>query len=196
VSNTSGFRVPSALVSNTSGFRVPSALVSNTSGFRVPSPLANITYIPTVSYRLHYHLLAMFKGFCELAVKMRWMKNDKFQHFRMDGSLFSRVSCSAWFLLGTPQMTIRCLWEFTQIDSPAKVVVATSFFFGMKGNFVWAALKVIRIAKRSVEMHKHPDTSFTPIHHASTSGVPRTFRSELPLTTSSSQLLPTLTSRE
>jgi hypothetical protein len=100
--------------------------------------------------------VALFKGFCELAVRMRWMKNDKFQDFRngwftvLKGIMFRMV------LIGYPQMTILCLWEFTQVDSPAEVVLAIFFFFGMTGTLAWAAMKVIRIAKRSVDMHKNP----------------------------------------
>lgn len=100
--------------------------------------------------------VAMFKGFCELAIRMKWMKSDKFQDFRngwftvLKGIMFRMV------LIGYPQMTILCLWEFTQVDSPAEVVLAIFFFFGMTGTLAWAAMKVIRIAKRSVEMHKNP----------------------------------------
>jgi hypothetical protein len=100
--------------------------------------------------------VALFKGFCELAVKMKWMQNDKFQDFRngwftvLKGIMFRMV------LIGYPQMTILCLWEFTQVDSPAEVVLAIFFFFGMTGTLAWAAMKVIRIAKRSVDMHKNP----------------------------------------
>jgi len=98
----------------------------------------------------------MFKGFCELAVRARWMKGDKFQDFRngwltvLKGIMFRMV------LIGYPQMTILCLWEFTQNDSPAEIVLAIFFFFGMSGTLAWAATKVIRIAKRSVDMHKNP----------------------------------------
>ncbi|PMD23651.1 TRP-domain-containing protein [Hyaloscypha hepaticicola] len=100
--------------------------------------------------------VAMFKGFCELAIRMRWMESDKFEDFRngwftvLKGIMFRMV------LIGYPQMTILCLWEFTQVDSPAEVVLAIFFFFGMTGTLAWAAMKVIRIAKRSVEMHKNP----------------------------------------
>ncbi|KAH6683263.1 hypothetical protein B0J14DRAFT_467733 [Halenospora varia] len=100
--------------------------------------------------------VSLFKGFCELAVRMKWMKSDKFQDFRngwftvLKGIMFRMV------LIGYPQMTILCLWEFTQVDSPAEVVLAIFFFFGMTGTLAWAAMKVVRIAKRSVEMHKNP----------------------------------------
>jgi hypothetical protein len=100
--------------------------------------------------------VALFKAFCELAVKRRWMKSDKFEDFRngwftvLKGIMFRMV------LIGYPQMTILCLWEFTQVDSPAEVVLAIFFFFGMTGTLAWAAMKVVRIAKRSVAMHKNP----------------------------------------
>ena len=100
--------------------------------------------------------VALFKGLCELAVKRKWMKNDQFEDFRngwftvLKGIMFRMV------LIGYPQMTILCLWEFTQIDSPAEVVLAIFFFFGMTGTLAWAAMKVIRIAQRSVDMHKNP----------------------------------------
>jgi hypothetical protein len=53
-------------------------------------------------------------------------------------------------------MTILCLWEFTRDDSPAEIVLAIFFFFGMTVTLSWAAFKVVRLAKRSVNMHKNP----------------------------------------
>lgn len=53
-------------------------------------------------------------------------------------------------------MCILCLWELTQRDSAAEVVLAVSFLLGMTVTLSWAALKVIRMAKRSVSMHKNP----------------------------------------
>lgn len=100
--------------------------------------------------------VTLFKYFCEFAVKMKWMQGDKFLDFRngwftvLKGIMFRMV------LIGYPQMTILCLWEFTQVDSPAEVVLAVFFFFGMTGTLAWAAMKVVRIAKRSVDMHKNP----------------------------------------
>jgi len=41
-------------------------------------------------------------------------------------------------------------------DSAAEVVLALFFFISMTVALAWAALKVIRIAKRSVNMHKNP----------------------------------------
>lgn len=53
-------------------------------------------------------------------------------------------------------MCVLCLWELTQKDSAAEVVLALFFFISMTVALVWAAFKVVRIAKRSVNMHKNP----------------------------------------
>jgi hypothetical protein len=100
--------------------------------------------------------VAMFKGFCEMAVRARWMKSDKFEDFRNGWFTVLKGIMYRMVLIGYPQMAILCLWEFTQVDSPAEVVLAVFFFFGMTGTLGWAAMKVIRIAKRSVNMHKNP----------------------------------------
>ena len=53
-------------------------------------------------------------------------------------------------------MCILCLWELTQRDSAAEVVLAIFMFFSICASLGWAAFKVVRLAKRSVDMHKNP----------------------------------------
>lgn len=100
--------------------------------------------------------VAAFKGYCEMAIRNKWMHNDRFLDFRngwltvLKGILF-RIA-----VLGFPPVTIMCLWEFTQVDSVAEVVLAVFFLFGLLGSLGWGASKVIRIARRSVAMHRNP----------------------------------------
>ena len=97
-----------------------------------------------------------FKLFCELLVKVGKMKGDKFQDFRngwntvLKGILFRIV------LIGFPQMVVLCFWEFTRNDSPAEMVLAVFTVFTMIGVLAWASSKVIRLARRSITMHKNP----------------------------------------
>lgn len=53
-------------------------------------------------------------------------------------------------------MCILCLWEFTQNDSPAAMVLAVFFFFGITTSLGWASYKVISMARLSVAMHRNP----------------------------------------
>lgn len=100
--------------------------------------------------------VALFKAFCEIAVKAKWMQTDKFLDFRNGWLVVLKGIMFRIVLIGFPQMTILCLWEFTQVDSPAEVVLAIFFFFGMSATLAWASVKVIMLAKRSQQMHKNP----------------------------------------
>jgi uncharacterized membrane protein len=53
-------------------------------------------------------------------------------------------------------MCILCLWELVERDSAAEVILALVVFCSMTLALGWAALTVIRLAKRSVMMHKNP----------------------------------------
>ena len=53
-------------------------------------------------------------------------------------------------------MCILCLWELIERDSTAEIILALVIFCSMTGALSWAALKVIRLAERSVMMHENP----------------------------------------
>ncbi|KAI0972705.1 hypothetical protein F4678DRAFT_429101 [Xylaria arbuscula] len=101
-------------------------------------------------------LVGLFKGTCELAAKARWIKGDTFLEFRngwltvLKGILF-RIT-----LIGYAPVTILSLWEFTQRDSAAEVVLAVFFLIYMNFGLFWASYKLIRIAHRSVSLHRNP----------------------------------------
>lgn len=102
--------------------------------------------------------LAIFKGLCELALRRHWVPSlqarlqtfhDKW-HITVKGIIYRLI------LLGYPLMSILCLWEFTQDDSPAEIFLAAIFFFGMTGALGYAAFHVIKTARRSTKMHRTP----------------------------------------
>ncbi|GAP86893.1 putative calcium-related spray protein [Rosellinia necatrix] len=101
-------------------------------------------------------LVALFKGACELAAKARWINRDTFLDFRngwltvLKGILF-RIT-----LLGYAPVTILSLWEFTQRDSAAEVLLAVFFLLYVNIGLFWASYKLIRIAHRSVSLHRNP----------------------------------------
>lgn len=147
-------------------------------GFRAKIETTNIFLTGLIFFIIFVFLTAicvsLFKAFCEAAVRAGWFKGDKFEDFRtgwrvvLKGILFRLVSdrdCSLitclliWrlqVLIGYPQICILCLWELTERDSAAEVVLALFFFISMSAALAWASLKVFRIAKRSVNMHKNP----------------------------------------
>ncbi|KAH9816968.1 ML-like domain [Teratosphaeria destructans] len=98
----------------------------------------------------------LFKLFCELLVKAGHLKGEKFLDFRngwttvLKGILFRVV------LIGFTQMVVLCFWEFTRNDSGAEMVLAVFTIFTMLAILGWASSKVIRLARRSIAMHKNP----------------------------------------
>ncbi|KAI1175067.1 hypothetical protein F4777DRAFT_346095 [Nemania sp. FL0916] len=101
-------------------------------------------------------IVALFKGACELAAAARWTKRDTFLDFRngwltvLKGILF-RIT-----LIGYAPVTILSLWEFTQRDSAAEVLLAVFFLLYVNISLIWASYKLIRIAHRSVSLHRNP----------------------------------------
>lgn len=97
-----------------------------------------------------------FKFACEGLVKAGKMKSNKFVDFRngwttvLKGILFRVV------LIGFPQMMVLCFWELTQRDSAGEVVLAIFTLVTMICILAWATSKVVRIAQRSIVMHKNP----------------------------------------
>lgn len=97
-----------------------------------------------------------FKFICEGLVKAGKLKNDQFIDFRngwqtvLKGILFRVV------LIGFPQMMMLSFWELTQRDSAGLVVLAILTMLTMIGILAWASSKVVRIAQRSIAMHKNP----------------------------------------
>ncbi|KAK2788798.1 hypothetical protein FQN52_006554 [Onygenales sp. PD_12] len=101
-------------------------------------------------------LVALFKGYCEIASRKGWIKGEKFQDFRNGWKIVMRGILYRLTLIGYPQMSILCLWELTVRDSAAEVVLAVFMLVAMNAALGFAAFTVIRLAQKSVEMHKNP----------------------------------------
>ncbi|KAH1500131.1 hypothetical protein LV164_000338 [Aspergillus fumigatus] len=101
-------------------------------------------------------IVALFKAGCEILAKNGRMKSDKFSDFRNGWKVVARGILFRLTLIGFPQMCVLCLWEFTQHNSAAEMVLAVIMFLSVLGALGWAAFKVILLAKRSVVMHKNP----------------------------------------
>ncbi|KAL9617277.1 MAG: hypothetical protein Q9160_007904 [Pyrenula sp. 1 TL-2023] len=129
-------------------------------GFRARIEQTNIFLTGLIFFVVFVFFIALivglFKGFCELAAKNEWIKGDKFQEFRNGWKIVLKGILFRLALIGFPQMSVLCLWELTQRDSAAEVILAIVVFFSVLAALAWAALKVIRLAKRSVTMHKNP----------------------------------------
>ena len=129
-------------------------------GFRAGMEVTNIFLTGYIFFMIFVIFVVLgvllFKLICEGLAKTGHMKGDKFKDFRngwttvLKGILFRLV------LIGFPQMVVLCFWELTQDDSGAEMVLAIFTVFTMIAVLAWASSKVIRLARRSIAMHKNP----------------------------------------
>ena len=101
-------------------------------------------------------LVALTKAAIEGAAKAGWMKSEKFRDFRNGWKVVIKGILFRLVLLGFVQMAVLCLWQITERDSAAEVVLALIVFLSMFAALAWACFKVVTLAKRSVAMHKNP----------------------------------------
>lgn len=97
-----------------------------------------------------------FKFICEGLVKAGKMKSDQFTDFRNGWQTVLKGILFRVILIGFPQMMVLCFWELTQRDSAGEVVLAIFTLVTMICILAWASSKVVRIAQRSITMHKNP----------------------------------------
>ncbi|KAM0245759.1 hypothetical protein ACHAQJ_010476 [Trichoderma viride] len=97
--------------------------------------------------------ITLFKFILEGLAKQGAMKSDKFLEFRNGWRTVLKGILYRIALIGFPQLSILCLWEFTQVDSAAEIVLAVFYFFCPLIALGWGASKVIQIARRSINMH-------------------------------------------
>lgn len=97
-----------------------------------------------------------FKFICEGLVKSGKMKSDQFVDFRNGWQTVLKGIMFRVILIGFPQMMVLSFWELTQRDSAGEVVLAIFTLVTMICILGWASSKVIRIAQRSIAMHKNP----------------------------------------
>ncbi|KAK1139075.1 putative flavin carrier protein 3 [Aspergillus melleus] len=99
-------------------------------------------------------LVAAFKEFCD--IRARSGGENTLKTFRQKWTLVAKGVIFRLVLIGFPQMLILCLWEFTQHDSPAEVLLAAVTLLGMMLSIGFAAFRVIRLARRSLVTHQNP----------------------------------------
>ncbi|TGZ82302.1 TRP-domain-containing protein [Ascodesmis nigricans] len=89
----------------------------------------------------------LFKVICDLL--SRKYPSTNFREFRSKWQLVLKGIMYRIVLIGFPQMAILCPWEMSRNDSPAAVVLAVFFFITTLGILVWAAVKILLLARHS-----------------------------------------------
>ncbi|KAF4336086.1 calcium-related spray [Fusarium beomiforme] len=93
--------------------------------------------------------VVLFKLVLDLCAKQAWIKRERFLEFRTEWRTILKGILLRLTLMGFSPITILCLWEFTQVDSAAHVVLAVFFFFTVLITLALAALKIVTLARHN-----------------------------------------------
>lgn len=95
-----------------------------------------------------------FKAIIELCIRSNVMKQHRFPDFRQHWSTIIKGILFRLALVAFPQISLLCLWEFTQRDSSAVVVVAVFLLVIECGLLLYGTTMVIIIGRKSTKMYK------------------------------------------
>ncbi|KAA8909279.1 hypothetical protein TRICI_004591 [Trichomonascus ciferrii] len=101
-------------------------------------------------------VLSLFRLGVGLWSRARPEQAGRFSDYRRGWRLILKGVLFRLVLVGFPQLSVLCLWELTQRDSAACVVLAVLSYVIVVVILGFAAFKVISIARRSAALHKNP----------------------------------------
>ncbi len=100
--------------------------------------------------------LIFFKALVELLIRSNIMKQHKFNEFRQQWATIIKGTLFRLALIALPQVSLLTLWEFTERDSPATIVVAVFLLLIVFGLLLYGATRVILIGRESSRLYKTP----------------------------------------
>jgi hypothetical protein len=101
--------------------------------------------------------VCIFKGIFDLIAKKEdAAANEGISNFRKNWLIILKGILYRITLIGFAPILILGIWEFTQIDSPALVVLAVFFILTACASLGRAAFTIFQIARLSISMHNNP----------------------------------------
>lgn len=101
--------------------------------------------------------LLLFKALVEVLTRARIMaESSKFFEYRKNWANVMKGTLFRLAIIAFPQVSILSIWEFTQRDSPAVVVVAVAILIVIFGLLLYGVVKVILRGRESIRLYKTP----------------------------------------
>lgn len=99
-------------------------------------------------------LIVSFKAVVEILARSNVISKHKFEEFRAHWGNIIKGTLFRLALIAFPQISLLSLWEFTERDSAAIVVVAAFMLIVVLGLLLYGAVRVIIIGRRSTIDYK------------------------------------------
>lgn len=101
-------------------------------------------------------LLVLVKSVIILLTRAKKINPRTFNSFRGSFPNLIKGSLLRYIAIGSTQLIIFSLWEFTQNDSPAMVVLAVLFVLLLLGVLGWSYFNVMKIGRQSIRTYNNP----------------------------------------
>lgn len=99
--------------------------------------------------------LLLFRATVHQLAKRGKLAPDKFVDFRQGWKVVLKGMIYRIILICYPAVTLLCSWEVVQRSSAGCVVLAIAMWIVLTGLLGYAAFRVVRLARRSLELHKN-----------------------------------------
>ncbi|ODV58758.1 transient receptor potential ion channel family protein, partial [Ascoidea rubescens DSM 1968] len=113
------------------------------------------TFFVLFAYLLTFSIF-LIKFILIALIKLNIIDNQSKSNFNQNFKYIIKGSLLRYIFIGFTQLVIFSLWEFTERDSPAVVVLAALFLFLSFTILCYSSLKTISFGRRSIQLHKNP----------------------------------------
>lgn len=92
----------------------------------------------------------------QLLIRMKKINPNRMSHFRTSFHFILKGTLLRYLYIGFTQLVILSLWEFTERDSPAVIVLAVLFLLVSVGVIGFALYKTVTFGRESIATYKNP----------------------------------------
>lgn len=100
--------------------------------------------------------LAIFKAIIEVLIRSNIIKDAKFSEYRTQWRNIIKGALYRLFLIGLPQVVVLSLWELTERDSVACIIMAVVLLVTVLGILIQASVKLINTGRESARLYQTP----------------------------------------
>ncbi|CUM62744.1 uncharacterized protein PRCAT00000301001 [Priceomyces carsonii] len=101
-------------------------------------------------------ILVLVKQSLELLIRFKKIKPARMGQFRLSFIQIVKGSLLRYLSIGFPQLIILSLWEFTENDSPALIVLAVIFLIVSLALIGYSMFRTISFGKQSIAKYNNP----------------------------------------
>lgn len=101
-------------------------------------------------------ILVLIKQTVELLIRFKKINPNRLNHFRTSFASIMKGALQRYIYIGFTQLIILSLWEFTQNDSPAVIILAIIFLILSLGVIGFSFWKTLQFGKKSIIQYNNP----------------------------------------